>query len=294
MMESGTYEIITSAGTLDISDLSHYAVLEIDGFGMPPLTRISEQGPLQHGESDRGYRLTPRVLQVALNLRATSWADLYVRRQELLDYLSPVGDAALSLRFTEPDGVTVRQIDGYCVDGPLFSSKDRKGRNWQKCAFRLKCPDPAWYDPTQQSIRVVGSGGGAGFAFPLAVPWTFGGTTIDTTFVLDYDGSWLEYPEIVAIGPITSLKIEHLESGDKLDFSGITIDTGDYYTIDLRYGHKTIVDSSGSNKISELSTDSDLATWRLNPGTNSIQFTGVSGSEATAVLIRYYKRYLGV
>ena len=37
-MESGTYEIITSAGTLDISDLSHYAVLEIDGFGMPPIS----------------------------------------------------------------------------------------------------------------------------------------------------------------------------------------------------------------------------------------------------------------
>ena len=290
-MISGTIEIVRGSDTLDLSDLTHYAVLETDGFGMAPLHRITERGPLQHGVSDRGYRLDPRLIQMVINLRATDWAGQYSRRQELLDFLSPTD--VISLRHTQPDG-TVRQIDCYCTDGPLFATKDRLGHQFQRAAVRLHCPDPAWYDPDRQSVYIAGSAGGTGFAFPMAVPWTLGGSSVDATLALDYTGTWIEYPEIVILGAIADPKIEHLDTGDVLDFDGLTLAAGDYYTIDLRYGYKTVTNQAGVNKISDLTAESDLATWALNPGINNLRFSGATADENSAIILRYYLRYLGV
>ena len=290
-MTSGVYEIVRGNDALVLSDLANLAVLEQDGFGMAPLHRITERGPLQHGESDRGYRLDPRMIQMVLNLRATDWAAHYALRQALIEYLSPT--EAISLRHTQPDG-TVRQVDCYCAAGPEFASGDRSGRfQFQRAAVRLYCPDPAWYDPTRQSVRVVGGGGGTGFLFPGAVPWTFGGLDIDTDAVIPYAGTWLEYPEIVIYGPIDNARIENTETGDVLEFSG-TIDSGDYYVLDLRYGYKTVVDAGGVNKIGDLTAASDLATWHLQPGDNTINFSGANASSVTALVVRWYNRYLGV
>lgn len=289
----GTLEILRSGVALDLTDVENYVVENYEGFGMPPLHRLTERGPLQHGESDRGYRLDPRMIQLVLMLRANDWAEFYSRRQELIEQLNPTLDAALNLRFTQPDG-TVRQIDCYCAEGPQFSKRDAFRYAGQRAAVRLVCPDPAWYDPTRQSVRIVGDVGGAGFAFPMAVPWTFGGTVVSSETSINYPGTWIEYPEIVITGPITDARIEHLETGDVLDFDGVTIADGDYYTIDLRFGYKTVVDSAGTNKIADLSSESDLATWHLNPGENNLALSGTGGGTNTAIVIRYYYRYLGV
>lgn len=291
MQSSGRLEIIREGNALDISDLAHYAVEEIDGFGMPPLHRISERGPLQHGESDRGYRLDPRLIQIVLKLRTNGWESAYARRQELLSFVSPM--TPISLRFTQPDG-TVRQIEGHCVDGPDFATKDRLRDRFQRAALRILCPDPAWYDPERQSIYAVGGGGGLGFLFPMPVPWLMGGEIIEAELIVNYAGTWLEYPQIVITGPIANPRIEHMETGDVLEFGGPAIVEGDAYTIDLRYGHKTIVDSIGSNKISELTAESDLATWHLQPGVNTLHLSGTSGGSATKIQLNYFNRYLGV
>lgn len=289
----GTLEILRSGVALDLTDVENYVVENYEGFGMPPLHRLTERGPLQHGESDRGYRLDPRMIQLVLMLRANDWAEFYSRRQELINQLSPTLDAALNLRFTQPDG-TVRQVDCYCAEGPQFSKRDAFRYAGQRAAVRLICPDPAWYDPTRQSVRIVGETGGSGFAFPMAVPWTFGGTTVGAETAIVYTGSWIEYPEIEIIGPVSDPRIEHLDTGEVLDFDGTTIVDGDSYIIDLRYGYKTVVNGSGLNKISDLTADSDLATWHLIPGTNNLQFSGTSAGTNTAIVVRWYRRFLGI
>lgn len=291
--QTGTLEIIQAGQALDISDRVNYLWEEADGFGMPTLHRITERGPLQHGESDRGYRLDPRVIQIAVGLRATGAAEYYDLRGRLLEFLSPASDAPISLRYTNPLGA-VRQIDGYCTSGPLFPSKEFRSFAYSRAAFQVTCPDPAWYDPERQSVRAVGASGGTGFNFPLAVPWTFGGTSVGAAVAVPYDGSWRDYPEIQIVGPVSDAKIEHLQTGDVLDFDGITIANGDSYTIDLRYGRKTVVSAAGVNKIADLTPESDLATWHLRPGANTVQFSGVSAGANTSIILRFYNRYLGV
>ena len=295
-MISGKLEIVRGSLALDISDIEHYVVEEAEGLGMPPLHRIREKGPKQHGETDLGYRLDKRVIQCVVAARAASWEEHFERRQELLEYLSPAGDDPVILRFTQPDGVTIRQIEGY-VDGsgPVFAKKDARLYQIQRAAFRIDCPDPIWYDPDRKGVRAVGGGGGTGFSFPMAVPWTLGGIDIATQIAVDYQGSFEEYPEIVISGPIDNARIENLETGEVLELGGPTIENGDFYTIDLRYEHKTVVDSSGVNKVAELTLASDLATWHLEPvGSNMIDFSGENGGSNTSIILRWYNRYLGI
>jgi hypothetical protein len=80
---------------------------------------------------------------------------------------------------------------------------------------------------------------------------------------------------------------------DKIDFTGFTIGAGVTYTIDLRYGYKTVVDHLGANQISKLSTDSDLATWGLIAGENSIGVVGTSITSATLISFQFNERFIG-
>ena len=60
-----------------------------DDLGMPDLHRMEERGPMQHGSTDRGYRLDPRYPTYVFGITATSRAQLWDRRQELLRLFRP-------------------------------------------------------------------------------------------------------------------------------------------------------------------------------------------------------------
>src|SRR5690349_3815080 len=106
-------QVIAQGVTYSLSDRNHYIHLLNSNFGMAPVERLKERGPLQHGQSDVGYRLRPRTVQLVLMLMATT-EDLYFdRRAELLSIFAPRTDP-ISLRVTY--GSRVRQIDVHFVD----------------------------------------------------------------------------------------------------------------------------------------------------------------------------------
>lgn len=292
---ASTLELIVGGDTLDISDDTNYRHLSHDGFGMSPLHRITERGPLQHGETDRDFRLDPRLVNIVLLLRADTWAaGHFDRREELLSYLSPL--RMTKLRFTNDDG-DVRQLDCYCVSGPTFASKDIIGKNI-KAGFTLKAHDPTWYDPSGdgETFDLGAGGSGSGLHIPFEIPFEIGSSTINVSKPVNYTGTWHSWPHKIRItGPITDPVITNTTTGEKLDFTGITIAGADYYDLDLRYGYKTVVDSAGANVIDELTSDSDLATWHLEADTvNNIHVAGTVATSSTSVAISYFVRYLGV
>lgn len=106
-------------------------------------------------------------------------------------------------------------------------------------------------------------------------------------------GTWDEYPVITLTGPINDPVITNHTTGEVLDFTGATINANEIYTIDTRYGHKTVTSQTGENKISALSEGSDLATFHLVPGGNFLQVTFTGGTAAaTGVAVNYYNRYI--
>lgn len=269
-----------------------------DGMGVMPVSRIEESGPLQNGSTDRGYRTNARIINLALLITGNTQVELWSKRSALMALFKPRNVPGI-LKWTV--GALTRQIDGHFVDGLAFSSKDRSGWS-QKTGVMIKCNDPSWYDPVAKGATLIVSPGSAGAGeIPMDVPTEIGASGINESLLVSYLGNIESFPTLIRItGPVTSPIITNLASGDKIDFSGITIDAGDYYDIDLRYGYKTVKDSTGANKNSEVSADSDLTTFSLLPapeapdGVNTLQITGIGESAATRFDLTYYDRFLGI
>jgi Siphovirus-type tail component, C-terminal domain len=261
-----------------------------DGLGMPPMHRLSERGPLQHGDDDRGYRLDPRFFRLVLEVVGVSREDLYVQRAALIDLFKPADSPGI-VRFSF--GYGTRQIDCHYVSDMSMPSQDRQGFV-QRVAVGFKGNDPSFYDPTAYALTFGNVGGGTGWVIPWVIPWTLGASILDGSTVIDYPGNWLSFPTIRITGPITDPVITNDTTGEKLDFTGTTIASGHYYDIDLRYGYKTVKLDDGTNEIANLTSDSDLATWHLEPGSNSISASGTAISGNTKIEINYQVRYLGV
>ncbi len=281
---------------LDDGSIGYY--LGDQGWGMMPLHRISEHGPLQDGETDRGYRAEARIGKLYFELVGSSRYDLYLRHLALMNLFDP--SAALKLRWDVleidqkgQEGETLtRQFDVVYSGDMDFPAADKKGFS-QKVSVKLKASDPTCYDPNRQLVEYNG-GGGAGFRVPVIVPMTFGVSTFDITQSIEQVGNADEYPEITIVGPITSPIISNLSYGEKLDFTGTTISAGVTWVIDTRYGYKTIIELPSTNRLDKLSQDSDLATFRLRKGYNDIRAQGTGITSATKIQIRYYFRYTGV
>ncbi len=292
-----TLEAIVGGTTYNLNDGTYTYWIGEDGTGNAPSRRITEQGPLQHGDTDVDVRLSPRVFRETFQIIPSSLSNHYDQRKALLRFLRP-SSTKIQMRWTLDNG-DVRQIDCVVIDGPNFASTEREGFA-QKLVVQFRAPDPVFYDPTQIATT-FGVGGGTGaFSFPLSFPVSFGGSTVNQTRTITYLGTWREYPVIVIAGPITNPVITNVTTGDKLDFTGITINAGDSYTIDCRYGYKTVVNAVGTNKIADLTNDSDLATFSLESapdvagGLNDIKVTGTSANANTQVYLRYYNRYIGI
>lgn len=281
-------DVIRNSTTYSLDDGTLCYLKGYDGLGMSPLRRLVEQGPLQHGATDRGFRLQPRTIVLALKIVADSLEDLYDKRSQLLTIFAPSDTVNLQLRWTI--GAVVRQIDCHCTE-LLYANPTGFA---QRIAVSLLCPDPTFYNPTGEGATFVLGGGGTALTIPLAVPMVVGASTLDATVVVEHDGNWDSAPIVRITGPITDPVLTNETTGEVLDFTGTTIAAGDWYEVDTRYGEKTVVDSAGANVIADLTDDSDLATFHLQTGTNSLNVTGTAATEATSVSVVYYERFLGV
>ena len=276
--------------------LDDYAkVYGIYGLGPANLRRLITRGPLQHGDTDRGFRLEARTIRLMMYFMETD--DYWGRRNDLVEIFAPtVSD--LVLRFDLANG-NRRHINAHALGFPMNTNPSEPG--YQKINVDLRCADPSFFDPVTKSVSFAVSYGSNSMQVPLGIPWMVGSSLLDQTKTINYTGSWKSYPHLIRIyGQITSPVITNLATGEKLDFTGVTIADGDYYDIDLRYSYKTVKDKTGVNKIADLTTDSDLSSWHLaampeiSDGNNAIHATGTSINSNTEILIQYYDRFSGV
>lgn len=290
-------ELIRNGLAYSLDDGTYCWLIGDDGWGMTPLHRLTTRGPQQHGETDEGYLLDPRVGKLILQILGTSRNDLYQKRNTLLNLFSPQVGGGLALRWTTYD---TRQIDVQTVGDMLFGSGEREGFA-QKVGIQLRAPDPSFYDPEAVTVDFGTSGGGSGFVVPMPVPHSVGASSLSETLPVSYTGTWLAYPFIRITGPITNPVITNETTNEKLDFTGTTITAGTYYDIDTRYGYKTVIDSGGTNRIDKLTADSDLVSFHIEHDTvvapggyNSISVTGSAITTATKITLTYFRRFVGL
>lgn len=272
--------IVTGDTTYSLDDGSIARLIAYDGWGAAPLHRIIDRGSLQHGGTDRGYRLDPRIGTLVFQLESKTLSDMYNKRSSLLKRFQTSND--LALKWTLDNG-DVRQIDVHYY-GEMSMPWVADEYASQRLAIQLLAPDPNFYDPTQQVHN---------FSYNFATG------SVNSTENVTYLGTFLSYPIVKMTGPLTNPVLTNELTGDKLDFTGTTISGGTYYLIDCSYGAKTVVDNLGANKIDKLTDDSDLATFSLIPGPtgsklNTIRLFASSTTGSSDVEFTYYRRYWGL
>ena len=267
------------------------------GFGMAPLHRITQRGPLQQGDSDVDFRLDPRVLQLPFIFTANTMAEHYAIRDKVLAIFSP-SNVIGTLTITRPDG-TQRAIATKILGG-LSLDVDSKSGYGVKTIVQMRADDPTWYNPTQTTIAGTSAIVGTPTPIPRVYPVTYGASgTINVNTSITYSGTWNAYPNIVAVGPLNSLIIQNTSTGDIITLTA-NIAAATTYIFDLRYGFKTVVDQLGANVLANISATSNLATFNLAPmpqvvgGINNISITATGGTSASSVTLTYNDRFIGV
>ena len=266
-----------------------FGYLGDQGFGMAPLHRITQRGPMQNGDSDVDFRLDPRIMQIPLFVATTSVDEYYVARGRLLEVFSPSNTVGT---VTVTTSAWTRSINVRVLGGMSFDTDPKIGYEL-RAVIQLRADDPTWYDAEPHVIAGSTGIAGTATAYPVIYPRTYGTANINASTTYTYDGTWLAYPVITAIGPITGLVITNNTTGQIITTTG-AIAAGRTYTYDLRYGKKTVYDDLGNNQIATVSASSTLATWAIVVGTNSISIAASASASPAAVAITYFTRYVGI
>jgi len=279
-------------------------VSQIDGIGLVSPRRHVERGPQQHGQTLNISLLSPRTITMRLGYYAsTGDASLGGIRERLHWIFNMVNEPAF-LDCARPDGA-VRRFDCYYRDGLTGkrAATDPYGHQYE--VLQLVCDNPLPYEWPLGLLEFAPAAGyyysGAGLHVPLEVPVLLGPAAISETKVLQYQGSWEDYPIVRFEGPMASPYIENLITHEKLQFQeGTTINEGDWWEVDCRYGYKYVVDSVGTIQTQYLTEDTDLATFHIAPhpiapaGQNSIRAAALACGPSSKITVQYITYWFGI
>lgn len=272
-------------------DMQYIGGLNLGG---APLHAITSRGALQQGDTQLDFRLDPRIITLAWAVHRDTLAQLTDTLDKYHQIFTP-SNVLGTLIITRDDG-TIRAIDCYYIGG-LDDDIDPKSYSI-KLPVQLRCPDPTWYDPSINTVSLVNGANGTPTPYPYIIPVTYGSGLTQTVQTL-YTGTWRSYPIIEATGPISSFTLTNDSTGDNITLSS-AIPAGTTYRIDLRYGYKTVTDQTGVNKISTVTSGSDLATFSIESapavlgGINTLSVSGSGGTSDSRVNLYYYTRYHGI
>jgi hypothetical protein len=280
----------------DVTDWPVYLTGTVN-FGMAPLHRITQRGPFQEGDTDIDFRLDPRVMTLPFVVPASSIDEHFTRRNKLLDIFKPGNDrATIELNFSNDGTAVTRSIDVKVLGG-LAMDTDSKDFNIRG-VIQLRADDPTWYQDTGSEISLTTPILGTPTPYPKPYEVPYGSAGIGGITNILYEGTWISYPVLTAVGPLTDLTIT-----DALGHV-ISIDTpipaSTYISIDLKYGAKTVVDQDGVNRFAWLDINSDLINWALYPapyvlgGNNTISVSATGTDGGSSVSMNWIPRYIGV
>jgi hypothetical protein len=276
------------------------AVLSHEGFGTPPIDYVADRSPFQHGDTVRSFFLTPRSIQLIVLHNFCSRAEYWQGREDILDLLRPGFGTdpvqAGKLLYYLP-GKKKRQIDVLIESGPGFTPQE----GWREWSFtealRFVAHDPTWYDPDAYAETLLYHAPALNLIFPITFPIVFDETAGIRTFVV-YKGTWISYPSIDVVGPVTGFNLVNLVTGTNIGLSAPVPD-GVTVTFNLQ-GIKTVTGTDGQNWLNRVTPDSDLSAFALVPppfapeGVNEFSLSGTGTSPHSRVVVRYNDRYFGI
>jgi hypothetical protein len=266
-------------------------------FGMAPSHRITQRGPFQEGDSDIDFRLDPRIMSLPIVVPTNSIDDHFTFRNKLLDIFKPGNDTSvLQVDFLNDGSAETRYIDVKILSS-LTLDTDSKDFNIRG-VIQLRADDPTWYDNNAYETPLTSPILGTPTPYPKPYEVPYGSAGIGGITTVNNIGTWINYPVLTAVGPLTDLTITD-GLGHVISFD-TPIPAGTYVSINLKYGAKTVIDQDGVNRFEWLDINSDLINWAIYPspyvvgGSNTISVSATGTDGASSVTMNWTPRYIGV
>lgn len=264
MYEIGEVEqIITPDGEVyHLEDGAMRAIAAIGGRGMPGVEYDSFQGYQQPYPVVVGWKLEPRTVTLQLTFNATTRADYWQMRADLIQALRFNRGGPFTLRHVRADG-TQRDLLCLSASSPVFPDDVL---NWDGYVvdIELVAFDPLFKDAVSTTY-VATFTPIEELVFPATFPILFIPDPYTGTIDLTYNGTFVAYPRIEIDGPYKTLKLTHLQTGAVIGLS-VAIGAGDRRIIDLTPREQSIRDGAGGDRFGELlMPESNLIAFNLRP-----------------------------
>lgn len=277
-----TYSARGTTYTLNGYDADHGLTLNYlgdQGFGLAPLRRITTRGPLQNGDSDIDFRLDPRILQIPLMIKNESSSpkfNSYDIRERLLSIFRPQDAGLLNVSTSNGTLTKFRSLNVRVLGGMSF---DVDPVDYHvRTVVQLRAEYPVWFDDGSYSL-------------------SWNSAAMGTTKIAANVGNFFSFPyDFFVTGPITNFTIANQTTNQSINVPG-TISGGTTYYFDLRYGYKTVYtgpNQTGTNVISAVSASSNLTTWSIAAGNNTILVSGSGTGVGTNVSLQWQNQYTGI
>jgi hypothetical protein len=268
-------------------------------WGIAPITRITQRGPFQDGDTDIDYRLNPRIINLPIVIPGISYEEMTSNRENLIQMFKPGNDTATLKQTINENAAEYIQIKRSIDVKVTGATMDTNPIDFNvRAVIQLRADDPTWYNSTQNAQQMTYTQFGTPTPYPKPYPVPYGASSVNSSISVAYTGTVVSSPILQCIGPLSNLVIVD-GSGRLISFTD-TIPAASIWTVDLRYGRKTIVDQNGVNKFQYLSIDSDIVNWGLYPDPTfdaGLQYLSVSATGTTDVSVVnmfWYDRYVGI
>lgn len=178
-----TLAAIVGATTVILSDSNPFRLLSARGMMGAPARRVTAQGAAQHGDTDLGYRLTAREIELQIGFFAATDAALDAHRDTLTTIFKPLPNTPINLRVTRDDA-EIRQLDCNVVgEIKIDWLPEHRPGHYHRATVKLRAPDPTYYAITTGTVTVTGAG------TAVAADWYLAGGAIDSGQVMMSGGT---------------------------------------------------------------------------------------------------------
>lgn len=276
---------------------------QVSGLGMPPITHWTTRAPFQVGESHWGYAVRPRVINIVLYLRGCDRGDMYTKRRDNIEMMSPQNGAHI-LRLITPDGRKFEYQNVWVTGGYELSSQEQPSPHVQIGTVQLTAydPIPKWVNSPLDVGETRDAEGrtcvatstltqNAELELAFTGPFLLGTTVSTATLTATNDGSWETRPVIAITGPTEDWTLTNAANGAVLQWDGYTIAAGETVTLDIP--GKTVTNGAGTNLITYVG--GDFGTFALDPGANALTWwsAGSAVNLTTTIQVCWYVEVLG-
>ncbi|MEY9096290.1 phage tail family protein [Paenibacillus sp. RC84] len=262
-----------------------YMITKLEGTGAVQSNIQMLKSPFQDGATFIGTTLEHR--EITIEAAIVPKEDVAERRRKLIQILNPKLGTGILRHENEAGTLDIKAI---ADQSPVFPDRQQKGI-YQRFLINFVCPDPAWYDPKKERIKLASFVGG--FNFPFRFPINFG--RVGQFLKIQNKGD-LDTPVFITFaGPLRNPVLENRTIGKKIIIKQ-DIPEGERLEINTAFGQKSVVriqaNGNRSNAFHWVSPESQF--WQLIPGVNEISYASTEEAENAAVTLEFFHRYLGV